>query len=207
MVKLYVRKVRGGHRKNTYQFFFASERESKMNIEYRKLTDEINDLVNLYTTNKWEYHANHNPSKDDIESRYKSGWYEDDKETYWIEYNGEKVGLIILADISDTIPLFYDIRMSEQARGKGIGKTAITWATNYVFSQSEEKIRIEAYTRFDNYAMRKVFYNCGYVKEGYLRGAWEQDDGSVVDSLCYAIIRSDWEKGIRTPIKIDDVPF
>ncbi|MEK4146581.1 hypothetical protein NST02_05770 [Robertmurraya sp. FSL W8-0741] len=34
----------------------------------------------------------------------------------------------------------------------------------------------------------------------------ENSDGSVSDSLCYAIIRKDWENKIVTPIKLEDLP-
>ncbi|RNA66887.1 N-acetyltransferase [Alteribacter keqinensis] len=75
-----------------------------------------------------------------------------------------------------------------------------------LFAQSEEKIRIEAYTRHDN-AMRKVFTRCNFQKEGYLRHSWENDDGTVDNSLIYAIIRKDWEQKTKTPVKIDGVPY
>lgn len=92
-------------------------------------------------------------------------------------------------------------------RGLGYGLKAVNWIINYIFSILEVKIRIEAYTRIDNPAMRKVLFNCNFQKEGYLRRSWENNDGTVVDSLVYGIIREDWEQGKKTPISIDDVEF
>lgn len=66
---------------------------------------------------------------------------------------------------------------------------------------------IEAYTRCDKIAMTKTSSKCGYVKEGYLRNAWENNDGTVSDSIYYAFIRSDWENKEITPIKLNDLPF
>ncbi|MGD7043242.1 GNAT family N-acetyltransferase [Jeotgalibacillus proteolyticus] len=132
--------------------------------------------------------------------------YDKDKEIFWIELEQKKIGLIVIHDSSDTIPLF-DIRLEEKARGKGIGELALKWLTQYIFSHPVKKIRIEAYTRSDNTAMRKTLHKCGFVKEGYLRQAWEHEDGSVFDSVCYAIIRNDWENQTRTPIKLDDLPY
>jgi [ribosomal protein S5]-alanine N-acetyltransferase len=176
-------------------------------LNFNKLNNELSDLVNLYTNNSWHFHADPAPSEDEIIKRFKSGWYEDDKETFWIEKNKKKAGLIILSDMSDTMPLLYDVRLANEVRGKGYGEQAVKWAADYIFSGSTEKIRVEAYTRHDNYAMRKVFYKCHFQKEGYLRESWENDDGSVEDALVYAIIRKDWEQGKKTPIKLDDVPF
>ncbi|WP_456278963.1 GNAT family N-acetyltransferase [Bacillus sp. AK128] len=176
-------------------------------IEFVKLTNESDELVKFYTKNSWDFHADPSPSGDEIMSRYESGWYEDDKETFWIQKNGENVGIIIISDITDTIPLLYDVRLSNEARGNGYGEQAVKWVTDYIFSNSEEKIRIEAYTRHDNYGMRKVFFKCNFQKEGYLRNSWENDDGTVDDSLIYGIIREDWEQGKKTPIKIDEIDF
>nr|WP_267917762.1 GNAT family protein [Lederbergia citrisecunda] len=166
----------------------------------------MDDLVSIMTNNTWEYHSDPNPSSEQIIKAFNNGWYHEDRETYWIENHNEKIGLIIIHDIEDTIPLF-DIRLSTKHRGKGFGTNAVRWITDYLFRLPDKKIRIEAYTRSDNIAMRKTLSNCGFVKEGYLRNAWENKDGSVSDSICYAIIRTDWENKEQTPIKLNDLPF
>ena len=53
---------------------------------------------------------------------------------------------------------------------------------------------MEAYTRADNQAMRRVFEKTLFQKEGYLRSSWEQVNGKVYDSILFAVIRADWEK-------------
>ncbi|SDN38933.1 GNAT family N-acetyltransferase [Tenuibacillus multivorans] len=176
-------------------------------LDFQKFDGEIDELIDLYTKNEWHYHANPNPSPDEIRERFKSGWFHDDKETFWVLENNQKIGLIIITDVSDTIPLLYDIRLLEEIRGQGYGEKCVKWVTDYIFLSSTNKIRIEAYTRHDNYAMRKVFHKCDYEKEGYLRDSWENDDGRVYDSVLYAMIRSDWEKDQQTPININDVPY
>lgn len=55
--------------------------------------------------------------------------------------------------------------------------------------------------------MRKALTKCGFVKEGYLRDAWENDDGSIMDAIIYAATRSDWENGTTTPIQLHDEPY
>ncbi|WP_051314791.1 GNAT family N-acetyltransferase [Alteribacter aurantiacus] len=178
-----------------------------MQIEFRKLDDDLNDLVELHTSNTWPFHGDPRPSKLDIHKRFHGKWYEDDRETFWVLLQGEKVGIIIIGDISDTIPMLYDIRLCESVRGKGIGKKCVSWIVDYVFKGSEKRIRIETYTRHDNYGMRKVFSKCNFQKEGYLRDSWENEDGTIGDSLVYGITRRDWERGEKTPIKLNDVPF
>ncbi|MDF1511347.1 GNAT family protein [Robertmurraya sp. DFI.2.37] len=158
------------------------------------------------TKNHWTFHPTPRPSIQDIHTRYLEGWYSAGRETFWIEKNRRIAGLIIIHDIHDTI-LSFDIRIGQKDRCKGYATKAIHWMMNYIFHLQHRKIRIEAYTRSDNLAMRKTLYKCGFVKEGYLRDAWENSDGSVSDSLCYAIIRKDWENKTVTPIKLEELPY
>lgn len=175
-------------------------------LSFKRFNNELDDLVSILTNNSWEFHSNPNPSQEEIIKGYNNGWYQDDRETFWIENSNRKIGLIIIHDLSDTIPLF-DIRLDNNIRGKGFGTKAVYWLTDYIFNLPDKKIRIEAYTRSDNLAMRKTLYKCGFIKEGYLRNAWENNDGSVSDSICYAIIRTDWERKASTPIILNDLPF
>ncbi|MEO4054674.1 GNAT family protein [Solibacillus sp. CAU 1738] len=174
-------------------------------LEFNKLTDELGDLIHFMTSNEWPYHSGVS-TKEQVTNAFDKGWYGNGRETFWIELEQQKVGLLIIHDIEDSIPLF-DLRLCESVRGKGIGTKSLVWLKDYIFNLPDKKIRIEAYTRSDNIGMRKTFAKTGFVKEGYLRQAWENDDGTLSDSLCYAVIRSDWEKGIVTPIKLNELPF
>lgn len=173
---------------------------------FKKFNDEIDDLVTFLTTNVWEFHANPNQTAEQIVENVKNGWYEENKETFWIEYENRKVGLIHILDISDPILLF-DLRLDRNVRGRGFGIKAVRWITDYIFNLPDHKIRIEAHTRSDNIPMRKTLNNSGFVKEGYLRRSWKNEDGSISDALCYAIIRSDWENNVITPIPLNEFPF
>lgn len=175
-------------------------------LRFRKFESDISELVSFMTNNSWDYHSDPKPTEEQIVKAYHKGWYQEDRETFWIENINEKMGLIIIHDINDTIPLF-DIRIADNVREKGFGTKAVKWITDYIFNLPDKKIRIEAHTRSDNLAMRKTLYNCGFVKEGYLRHAWENKDGSVSDSICFAMIRSDWENEVITPIKFNELPY
>ena len=132
-------------------------------------------------------------------------FYHEAPETFWIILDEQKVGIIIIDDIEDTIPLF-DLRLTEHARGKGIGVKSLLWLKDYLFGD-KGKIRIEGYTRADNLAMRKCFTNAGFVKEGYLRNAWENEDGTISDSVLYASIFDDWKEKKITKTKLNELPY
>ncbi|MDX5475238.1 MAG: GNAT family N-acetyltransferase [Bacillaceae bacterium] len=164
------------------------------------------NLVSFLTSCSWPFHGDPEPKEETILERIEKGWYEDGRLTFWIMEDGEKIGLVIIHDINDTIPVF-DIRIREDKRGLGYGAQSVKWLTDYVFNMEPSKIRLEAHTRSDNHAMRKTLHKCGFVKEGYLRYAWENDDGTIHDAITYSIIRPDWENEQLTPIQLDDVEY
>ncbi|HWL22496.1 MAG TPA: GNAT family protein [Ureibacillus sp.] len=175
-------------------------------MDFKIFKDEIDELIDLLTNNRWEYHGNVSVTEESVRRNIEKGYYQDDRETFWIIDNGTKVGVLIINDIGDSIPVF-DLRLDQRYRGKGYGTQTLLWLKDYLFGE-KGKIRIEGYTRVDNIGMRKCFTKSGFVKEGYLRSAWEnKEDGTVTDCIVYGAIRSDWETGVITPIKIDDVSF
>lgn len=175
-------------------------------LSFKKFTSELDDLVSFLTSDEWEFHSQPKPSSEEITRKYNAGWYTDRNETIWIVRKNVKIGLLILHDIKDTIPSF-DIRLGCNFRGKGDAKAAILWMIDYLFQLPDQKIRVEAYTRSDNIPMRKTLHKSYFVKEGYLREAWENTDGSVSDMMVYAVIRKDWESKCLTPIRLDEMPF
>lgn len=174
-------------------------------MEITKYNSENEELLDLLCSNSWPFHSKTKLDPASTNSAIEKGYYSDGRETFWIVENEQKVGLIIIDDIEDTIPLF-DLRLTEEARGKGIGQKSLSWLKNYLYGE-KEKIRIEGYTRADNLAMRKCFTKAGFVKEGYLRNAWENEDGSISDTVLYASIYSDWKENKITPIKIGEFPY
>ncbi|RTR36210.1 N-acetyltransferase [Robertmurraya yapensis] len=174
---------------------------SELSLE--KFTSELDDLVSFLTSEEWEFHSQPKPSYEEILSRYHEGSY---AEAFWIKRENVKIGLLTIHDINDTIPSF-DIRLGSVTRRKGFATEAIRWMIEYLFQLPDKKIRVEAYTRSDNIAMRKTLHKCGFVKEGYFRDAWEHADGSVSDMMVYSWIRRDWECKSLTPIRLEELPF
>jgi RimJ/RimL family protein N-acetyltransferase len=54
--------------------------------------------------------------------------------------------------------------------------------------------------------MRRVFRNCGCVKEAHYRQAWPASGERFYDAVGYAILRTDWLSGTATPPEWDDEP-
>ncbi|MFJ5788874.1 GNAT family N-acetyltransferase [Lysinibacillus sp. NPDC093197] len=150
-------------------------------MKIQLFSGENDELVDLLCTNDWKYHMNPQLEKGAIQRAVENGYYADGRKTFWIILDNRKVGIVIIEDIEDSIPLF-DIRITEGARGKNIGTQSLLWVKDYLFGE-KEKIRIEGYTRADNLAMRKCFSKAGFVKEGYLRNAWENEDGTISDTV------------------------
>lgn len=114
-----------------------------------------------------------------------------DVESYWILDRDVVVGLIRLLDLDDVddgSPVF-DLRIGEEHRGRGIGTAAVSWLSAYLFDRFAVLHRIEATTRDDNLAMQTVLERCGYWREGVLREAWKNDDGSRNDAVVYGLLR------------------
>ncbi|WP_442599709.1 GNAT family N-acetyltransferase [Neobacillus sp. D3-1R] len=167
--------------------------------------DQLNELVHFLTSEPWHFHGQVNPSKESISSSFQKGFYtENGNRTFWVSEDGQIIGIIRLFDLEDLTCLF-DIRFRSSSRGKGLGVEAIKWIAEYVFINYSHIHRVEGHTRQDNFAMRKTFYKAGYIKEAYHRESWPQN-GSLFDSVGYAMTRHDWENKTVTII-MDDFPY
>jgi RimJ/RimL family protein N-acetyltransferase len=152
-------------------------------------------LADFLAGERWPFHTVETVERADVLTRVAEGYYDD--ETYWIEVDGERAGVVRLFDVEDETPMF-DLRISERHRGKGLGRDAVTWLTDRLFGEFAHVERIEGTTRQDNVAMRRVFRRCGYVKEAHYRKAWPDASGRRYDSVGYAILRHDWQTGETT---------
>jgi RimJ/RimL family protein N-acetyltransferase len=110
-----------------------------------------------------------------------------------IDVDGEVVGDIqARCDPEFAPPGLFDlgIGLFAAGRGRGIGTTAITLLTAFLFDE-EQAVRVFLSTDLDNTAMRRAAEKAGFVQEGVLRGFWEVPDGSARDFALYARTRSD----------------
>ncbi|HEX6352057.1 GNAT family protein [Actinophytocola sp.] len=166
-------------------------------MEFRPVAD-VATLLNFLTAEEWPFHVVTKPDPARIRNQYAQGDY---ATAFWIVDGGVTVGLVRLMDLDNGTPLF-DLRVATAARGRGVGEAAVRWLTSHVFTGYDTN-RIEATTRQDNHAMRRVLAKAGYVKEAHYRDAWPGQEG-VHDAIGYAILRRDWKAGTTTEVNWAD---
>src|SRR4051812_22031514 len=128
-------------------------------------------VVAFLTADEWPYHGVSKPTAEEAE---RVRVVADDTISFWIDDDGEIVGLIRLLDLDDVdngSPVF-DLRIGTPHRGRGVGRVAVQWLTHYLFRAYSGLHRIEATTRADNLPMQAVFAHCGYRQEGRFVEAW-----------------------------------
>jgi RimJ/RimL family protein N-acetyltransferase len=153
--------------------------------------DDAEAAMRFLTSNEWPFHGSPCLSDDQAAQVRLAG---NDVASFWIRADNERIGLIRafdLDDLDDGSPLL-DLRIAEGHRGRGVGRAAVTWLTDHLFSTLVELHRIEATTRHDNVAMQRVFEHCSYRLEGRMLEAWKNADGTRSDTLTYAILRREW---------------
>ena len=171
---------------------------------YRPVTGADGDaLARFLGEHHWPFHvrARLGPAQ---AAELVAGWERDaDSRAWWLERDGQVVGLLRVEDLDSWGDPSWDLRIAEGHRGAGIGTAAVRWLSGEVFGAWPGVNRIEAQTRRDNRAMRAVLRRCGYVKEAHYRRAWPAGDGAVHDGIGYALLRQDWERGTTTPVDWD----
>ncbi|WP_405787489.1 GNAT family N-acetyltransferase [Streptomyces sp. NBC_01367] len=176
-----------------------------MDLTYRRYADaDADDLVAFLTGDTWPFHGS--PVVDAERARQwaaEGRFGNAETESFWIDGDGEPLGLVRLMDLGDSTPVF-DLRIRSRYRGRGIGGHALTWLTEHLFTALPRIRRIEGTTRRDNAAMRRTFRRCGYVQEAHYREGWPSADGTVHDAVGYAILRRDWAAGTTTAPAWDD---
>lgn len=171
---------------------------------------DADPLVEFLSGNEFPYHVARRLTADAAREMVDAGRFWSASTTgFWIDANGERVGIVVLEDLDDVAaggsPLF-DLRLAEPYRGRGLGLPAVGAITDLVFKSFTEVTRFEGQTREDNIAMRTTFERAGFVKEAHYRESWPVVDGPPKASIAYAILRRDWESGTTTPLEWDDLP-
>lgn len=157
------------------------------------------EVVDLLVGEPWPFHAGATPTPVAARERLAGGWLDGPgTETHGLRVDGVLVGLVRLTDLDDETAEL-DLRLRAAHRGRGLGTAALRWATDHVFG-AHPPVRFEAMTRVDNTAMRAVLDRCGWVLEAHHREAWPTASGSRVSAVGYAVLRSDWAAGTRTPV-------
>lgn len=167
------------------------------------LASERELLADWLSTDEWPFHTGVRRTREDVLAVFETRFLAEDVRSFWMLEDGERIGFFVVSDLDDATPML-DLRLRSEHRGRGHGEAALKWLTDYVFTEWPDKIRIEGQTREDNVAMRKVFRRVGYVKEAHYRAAWPTAEGAHLASIGYGILRTDWARGVTTPVPWDD---
>ncbi len=156
-------------------------------------------LVTFLTTNRFPFHVTSAPTHDGVERRVADGDFSGPAHALFrVEADGAAVGMVALDDLDDGAPLI-DVRLAERARGRGLGVPVVRALASAVFADHPDVGRLEAQTRDDNVAMRKVLVRCGWVQEAQYRRAWPVEGTAPRDSVAYGLLREDHRSGRVTP--------
>jgi RimJ/RimL family protein N-acetyltransferase len=163
-------------------------------------------LAEFLASEEWPFHAGPRQTTARARERILSGEFDGDHDrTYWIVAAAARIGMVHIEDLGNGSPLF-DLRLRASHRGQGLGTAAVKWLTATVFDEFPDLNRLEATTRQDNVAMRRVLVKCGFTKEAHYRQEWPSENGLRYDSIGYGILRGDWATGVTTPVNWDDGP-
>ena len=83
--------------------------------------------------------------------------------------------------------------MSEDYCGNGYITEAIKRVIQYLF----EELNIDLLSAFhipDNIKSKRVLERCGFEYEITIKQGYKRYDGQIFDSVCYSILKSDYEK-------------
>ncbi len=165
-------------------------------------------LIAFLTRNRFPFHVTPMVSEDVATRRVDSGAYDGEGvATLWIDEDPSgHIGVVILSGLDENVPLF-DLRLDATFRGHGRGIPVLMAITDHVFRIYPGVTRFGGRTREDNIAMRQIFVRCGWVKEAHYREAWPVEGGLARAGTEYAILRRDWESGITTPVRFDDLGY
>ncbi|MGO2985253.1 MAG: GNAT family N-acetyltransferase [Brevibacterium aurantiacum] len=164
-------------------------------------------LIEFFTSNNFPFHVRPEQwTVAKVEELIESGAFRsDDNESFWLRHEELGVlGCVRLEDLADDTPVF-DLRLSTEFRGRGLGVACLSAVTDHVFETKDVK-RFEGHTRADNIAMRSVFLRAGWSKEAHYRRAWPVAGHTPQDSVAYAILREEWESGVSVDVNWHDFP-
>lgn len=158
-------------------------------------------LASFLTTQVFPFHVRPRWAAAQVRASIDDGaWHGDAVATFWIDDDRDgRVGVLRLDDLDDATAMI-DLRLADDARGRGHGSAALRIATDLVFSRYPAVIRFEGQTREDNVAMRRVFERCGWVHEAFYRDGWPVEGAEPVASVAYSVLRRDWATGTTTPV-------
>ena len=164
--------------------------------------DEAEELVALLSESTWPFQVSSSPTPEKVREWIGKGVFSGAaQELHWVVApGGERVGALHLEELDEPTATT-DFRLRGDMRGRGYGRAMARFAVDRLFSTYPSIVRVEVQTRVDNLAMRRVMAaSPGWVLEAYYRRSWPDADGTLHDSVGYAMLRDDWATGATTPV-------
>ncbi|MCB1046452.1 MAG: GNAT family N-acetyltransferase [Calditrichaeota bacterium] len=157
------------------------------------ITEDWEALADWLSRGHWPFHRRVTPGRDEVLEQAAAGLFHGpETRSFWLAQAADPpFGLLRLFDLADPTPLF-DLRIQPRQRGRGLGEAALRWATGHVFAEHPGASRFGGYTRQDNEAMCRVFQHCGFTLEARHREAWRTEQGELLDTLGWFVLRREW---------------
>jgi len=109
--------------------------------------------------------------------------------------SGEFVAQVYIGPVNWETPEFEVGFMADQAHeGRGFVTEAVRAALGFIFENLEAQ-RVSLRCAETNLRSQHVAERCGFRREGHLRQAKRQPDGSLGDTLIYGLLREEWDDG------------
>jgi len=158
--------------------------------------EDIKDIHDLLTTNRWEYFLDPVITADGLRKRNEEYFSSNDSKTLVYRNTQNKLlGVIRFFEIddNDTSSPDFTIYVDEQARQKGVGEKLLNEGVRFIFDAYKNIRRVEATTRCDNIPMQRLFEAVGFTKESHYRKVWKNSDtGEFVDAFGYAVLKDEF---------------
>ena len=152
---------------------------------------QTGELAAWLASERWPFHGLRQEwTEADVRAAVAAGEFTGDtNRSFWVVSGEDCVGLLRFRYLDEPSP-DVDVRVLARFRGRGVGTAMVEWAATYTFTETDRH-RLCGETRIDNVAMRRVFDRCGWIQEAHYRASWPDGEGGWVDSVGYAILRSD----------------
>jgi diamine N-acetyltransferase len=117
----------------------------------------------------------------------------EDRATFIITENGERVGMFLLAYEAAQPWLVEFRRIVISSPGRGLGRFAVSWILDWTFNQlGAHRIWLEVVESNDR--ARRLYEAAGFVLEGTYRDGFRDEDGRYANLCFYGLLKTDTRK-------------
>lgn len=131
-----------------------------------------------------------------------------DHEAWWLDDSARgRVGLLAVAGVTGEEPSL-SLHVDQRHRGRGLGTETLRLVIEKVFTEHPGARRLQGRASEDHRRIRQALARSGFVKEAHFRDTWPVPEGEPGRAtVVYAILRRDWETGMTTPVRFDDLGY